>query len=193
MKIIAPTISVYENAFPKPDAFIEKLELLIDSDISLNWIWARTSGNNSIENKQDGYRTNKEFPITSNCSNPLVKELDSFVFESITKFIGEYAAQYDIGSLNDEGYTVLKYQDGMEYRKHHDCGGPHDKRVVSILVYLNDGYVGGQLEFPHLGVTYTPKSGDLVLFPSNYTFAHIAHPVTEGTKYAIVSWMSCGE
>ena len=192
MKTIAPTINVYENIFPDPSKFIEKLESLIDADISLNWKWARTSGNESAENSRDSYRTNKEFAITANSSNLMVKELDSFVYDSITKFISEYSLEYEVGNLNDEGYTVLKYQDGMEYRKHHDCGGPHDKRVVSMLIYLNDGYVGGQLEFPNLGVTYTPKAGDLVLFPSNYTFAHIAHPVTSGTKYAIVSWMSYG-
>jgi predicted 2-oxoglutarate/Fe(II)-dependent dioxygenase YbiX len=29
----------------------------------------------------------------------------------------------------------------------------------------------------------------LILFPSNYAYSHIAHPVTSGTKYAMVTWI----
>ena len=31
--------------------------------------------------------------------------------------------------------------------------------------------------------------GMVILFPSNYAYRHIAHPVTSGTKYAIVTWI----
>ena len=33
------------------------------------------------------------------------------------------------------------------------------------------------------------QTGMLLLFPSNYPYAHIAHHVTSGTKYAIVTWL----
>jgi hypothetical protein len=29
----------------------------------------------------------------------------------------------------------------------------------------------------------------LILFPSNYAYSHIAHPITNGTKYAMVTWI----
>ena len=114
------------------------------------------------------------------------------IFSGITEYVAEYSSHYGVGILDDEGYTLLKYENGTHYKQHHDCGGNHRDRVVSILVYLNDDYEGGQLTFPFFDVTYTPMAGDIVLFPSNYTFAHIAEPVTKGTKYAIVSWMRYG-
>ena len=34
-----------------------------------------------------------------------------------------------------------------------------------------------------------PEAPALVLFPSNYAYAHRAMPVIKGTKYAIVTWL----
>jgi predicted 2-oxoglutarate/Fe(II)-dependent dioxygenase YbiX len=57
------------------------------------------------------------------------------------------------------------------------------------LLYLNDDYSGGELEFRNFQLKISPKKGMLLLFPSNFAYAHIAHPVTSGTKYAFVTWL----
>lgn len=189
---IFPSILVFRNQFAKPNWVIDAVEKSIDSDIQFNWTWARTDSENGTEDFQGSHRTNKIFSISTNQHSPLIAEIDSHIFSSVTEKIAEYAVKYDIGALTDEGYAVLKYEPGMEYKLHHDCGGSNKDRVVSMLIYLNDDYTGGHLEFPHIGVTYYPKAGDILLFPSNYTFAHVAHPVESGTKYAIVSWMKYG-
>jgi predicted 2-oxoglutarate/Fe(II)-dependent dioxygenase YbiX len=56
-------------------------------------------------------------------------------------------------------------------------------------VYLNDDYEGGEVEFVNFGIKIKPQPGMLLLFPSTYPYAHIAHPVTSGVKYAIVTWI----
>lgn len=186
-----PTLCIYKSAFENPKEIYKTVENLIDEEISFNWRWARTS--NSTETLQGSYRTNQEFPISPNLSNPIVKNIDTKIFEGITSFVQEYSSKYDVGILVDEGYNLLKYENGTHYKLHHDCGGAHKDRVVSILVYLNDDYEGGEIEFPLFDFKYKPSAGDIILFPSNYTFAHIAHPVTSGTKYAVVSWMRYGD
>jgi predicted 2-oxoglutarate/Fe(II)-dependent dioxygenase YbiX len=60
---------------------------------------------------------------------------------------------------------------------------------LSPILYLNDDYTGGEIEFVHHGITIKPSPGMLVLFPANYAYSHIAHPVKTGTKYAIVTWL----
>ncbi len=185
-----PTVCIYEQSFMHPEQIYKSVENLINSNISFNWLWAKTSG--STENLQGSHRTNQEFPISQNMENQTVRLIDEKIFTEITCLVGDYSSRYDIGSLTDEGYTLLKYENGTHYKQHHDCGGLHKDRVVSILVYLNDNYEGGELEFPLFDFKYKPKAGDIVIFPSNYTFSHIAHPVTSGTKYAIVSWMKYG-
>jgi hypothetical protein len=185
-----PSLCIYENSFDNPSHVHNTIEELIDSDMSLNWNWARTSGD--TETLQGSYRTNQEFLISASMGNDEIKKIDEYIFNGITGYISDYATKYDVGVLVDEGYSILKYENGMHYKRHHDCGGLHKDRVVSILVYLNDNYEGGELEFPLFDFKYKPKAGDIVIFPSNYTFSHIAHPVTSGTKYAIVSWMKYG-
>jgi predicted 2-oxoglutarate/Fe(II)-dependent dioxygenase YbiX len=61
-------------------------------------------------------------------------------------------------------------------------------RDFSMLIYLNDEYEGGELNFPWLNYRYKPKAGDLVIFPSNHIFSHESLPITRGNKYALVSW-----
>jgi predicted 2-oxoglutarate/Fe(II)-dependent dioxygenase YbiX len=55
--------------------------------------------------------------------------------------------------------------------------------------YLNDDYEGGELFFDKLNLKIKPQAGDLYLFPSSYIYSHAAMPVTDGTKYSIVTML----
>ena len=90
--------------------------------------------------------------------------------------------------LYHEEYGCIKYATGTEYKAHYDSGTEMG-RIISALVYLNDDYEGGELEFPWFGIKIKPKAGMLILFPSNFAYRHIAHPVKSGTKYALVTWI----
>ncbi|MEZ5501812.1 MAG: 2OG-Fe(II) oxygenase [Halioglobus sp.] len=94
---------------------------------------------------------------------------------------------------------LLRYRVGGKYGEHADSEtyDPEKKlfyrvadRDISILIYLNDDYVGGELTFRRLNYTYHPVAGDLVMFPSGNLFLHQALSVSRGTKYALVSWAS---
>ncbi len=92
---------------------------------------------------------------------------------------------------------VLLYRAGGRYDLHTDAD-LRDKetgtwrrvmdRDLSVLIYLNDDYAGGELAFPQRGETIRPESGMLVAFPSDHRFAHAALPVTGGLRYVIVTW-----
>jgi predicted 2-oxoglutarate/Fe(II)-dependent dioxygenase YbiX len=100
-----------------------------------------------------------------------------------------YAKRFNIKEgLWHEHYQMLKYEQGEEYKGHYDGGTPIG-RSISCLCYLNGNFEGGELEFPNFHVKIKPEPGMLVLFPSNYAYLHIAHPVTSGTKYSMVTWI----
>jgi predicted 2-oxoglutarate/Fe(II)-dependent dioxygenase YbiX len=100
-----------------------------------------------------------------------------------------YAKKYGTDEgLWHEHYNMLRYRGGQEYKAHYD-GSTATGRSLSAIVYLNNNYEGGHVEFTNFGVKIKPEPGMLLLFPSNYAYTHIAHPVTEGTKYAIVTWL----
>lgn len=92
---------------------------------------------------------------------------------------------------------ILRYPPGGKYVSHTD-GEQFDEaarrwyrlvdRDVSLLVYLNDSYEGGQLHFDHLNFTYQPRAGELVFFPSNHRYNHQSLPIESGIKWAVVCW-----
>lgn len=92
---------------------------------------------------------------------------------------------------------LLRYTAGGFYVYHSDAYyySVDDKawrkavdRDVSLLIYLNDEYTGGELEFRRLAYTLRPQAGMLVWFPSDMRYEHMAKLVTSGHRYALVSW-----
>lgn len=65
----------------------------------------------------------------------------------------------------------------------------HDVAQVSASVKLNEGYVGGELEFPRQDVTNAQIAvGDLLAWPSLVTHPHRTNRLTSGVKYALTIW-----
>ncbi len=92
---------------------------------------------------------------------------------------------------------ILRYREGGEYKPHADSDNwfPAEqtwKRVIdrdlSILIYLNEGFGGGEIVFPNFGLSLQPKKGLMIAFPSEARYLHAARPVTSGVRYALVSW-----
>jgi Rps23 Pro-64 3,4-dihydroxylase Tpa1-like proline 4-hydroxylase len=90
----------------------------------------------------------------------------------------------------------LYYNEGGKYDLHNDSEDFVNgklKRVferdVTVLIYLNDDYEGGELEFPDWSCKFKPKAGTLIAFPSYIEFSHRVHPVTSGKRYNLVSWI----
>jgi predicted 2-oxoglutarate/Fe(II)-dependent dioxygenase YbiX len=90
--------------------------------------------------------------------------------------------KYDV-HIDAESLWHVKTENRLEWRKSMD-------RDISILIYLNEEYEGGQLVFPNQHIALHPKAGMLVAFPSDHHFAHGVMPVTKGTRYALVTWAS---
>ncbi len=92
---------------------------------------------------------------------------------------------------------ILRYREGGEYYAHADAYNwqAEEKRWrrvtnrdFSLLIYLNEDFEGGELEFKYLNCKIAPKQGLLVAFPSDWRYAHAALPVTRGVKHTIVSF-----
>jgi predicted 2-oxoglutarate/Fe(II)-dependent dioxygenase YbiX len=92
---------------------------------------------------------------------------------------------------------VLRYRTGGHYVPHADAESWSKTtfqwsrsvdRDISLLVYFNDGYEGGELVFPNFGFSISPRKGLLVAFPSDHRYAHCAMEVKSGVRYVIASW-----
>jgi len=86
-----------------------------------------------------------------------------------------------------------RYSTGTMMRKHYDhiqsiFDGEHKGiPIVSIVGVLNDDYKGGEFVFNN-NYEVKLKTGDVLIFPSNFLYAHEVKEVTEGARYSYVSW-----
>ncbi len=122
--------------------------------------------------------------------------LDTLVTRAITDSIIP-----NLGSTIDwfEQPQLLKYEQGGFYNTHADSENyEQDKegfirvidRDISLLLYLDEDYEGGEIQFTNFDFKLKPKPGMLIYFPSDSRYLHTALPVTKGTRHAIVSWLS---
>jgi hypothetical protein len=125
--------------------------------------------------------------------------LDIFLYEKVAESYQLWLAAIDpymrqvwntqFRNIVDSGYQINKYEQDQFYDFHVDLTQNRDiDRVLSIVLYLNDDYEGGELEFPFM--THKPKRGDAILFPSTWLYPHRAAPVKSGTKYSVVTWFN---
>ena len=96
---------------------------------------------------------------------------------------------YDTHSWREQ-IQILQYEKNQEYKFHHDAANHKERyefyRTISVIVYLTDDFKGGGTSFPH--VTYKPKPGYALIFPSNWCYPHAGELVTEGIKRVAVTW-----
>jgi hypothetical protein len=66
---------------------------------------------------------------------------------------------------------------------HCDNYDGHTTLAFSMIVYLNDEYEGGEIEFPNQGISLKPEEGSLIIFPSNEPYLHKVNEVLSGKRY----------
>lgn len=81
---------------------------------------------------------------------------------------------------------LLRYDSSGHLPAHQDQGV--SSRILSVLLYLNDDYDGGEIEFRHSGIKFKPEAGSVLFFPSNFLYVHEVYPVTKGPRYALPNW-----
>lgn len=190
---IAPCISLYKNVVRPDDAslFLRKLEMAIDDQWEypdLKWENAAVGGGSVTS-----YRTSvncsmitlmKPFPETA-----MSVGLDTTITSKLQTVYADYCVNNLIPNGMHEPFQVLKYFPGAEYHAHWDHYKTNS-RVFSLVASLKEADDGGELEFPKFNVKIKLEAGSVILFPSNFPYIHIAHPVVSGTKVSMVTWFS---
>ena len=125
------------------------------------------------------------------------KDIDNILFKSIDDNLKEYLDKikvddkifFNMDTLRDTGYLVKRYKPGDYFNWHSDRNYENGwSRVVACVWYLNDITEGGYTEFAH-GRKIYPKTGQLIMFPTSWTFPHRAVTPKVDTKYVITSFL----
>jgi len=117
--------------------------------------------------------------------------LSPFVIKSLEAYQNKYVQKKFLNQFTDLRFN--KYPKGTMMRKHWDHihsifdGNIKGVPILSLVGILNDDYEGGNFIFND---THEIKlnAGDILVFPSNFMYAHEVKEITKGARYSFVSW-----
>jgi len=178
----------------------QQCQLIIDSlDISKNV--AHTFYNVKTDKREDMGKD----PQVSFLKKEKIKPIGDLIEVQWFKVITEYILNW----LNKKeeidwftgwnGYTppkFIKYNKGTLMPNHcdhiheifSDNGRPRGIPTLSMMTALNDNYSGGEIIMCR-EYKYKLKTGETIVFPSNFLYPHEIRKITKGIRYSMVSWV----
>jgi prolyl 4-hydroxylase len=107
------------------------------------------------------------------------------------------AAASATSAAQGEAGQVLRYGPGQQYRPHLDyLRATDNQRILTALVWLNEGYEGGETHFIETGLKIKGRKGDAIVFRNalpngdpDLMSEHAGLPVTRGTKLLYSRWI----
>ncbi|WP_299456135.1 2OG-Fe(II) oxygenase [uncultured Microscilla sp.] len=88
----------------------------------------------------------------------------------------------------NERFRFYKYRPGQEFKEHKDGHFRRNAQEVSLLtllIYLNEDFTGGDTFFRKMDINFVPKQGTALIF--EHRVIHAGLPVIEGVKYVLRS------
>lgn len=128
--------------------------------------------------------TGKE--LTCHPQDPIRRAAESLQ-TGLDAIIEDFRGRYSIVPLVSHHTVLLRYEEGNKFHNHID-DHPVFPRVVSLSLFLNDDFEGGELEFKEFNLKIKPEAGEIVVFSSGFPYMHQVHPITKGIRYAVVKW-----
>lgn len=133
------------------------------------------------------------------------RDSDNMVIAPMTEDLVVQAINHCIAAASGTEVTwgeplhILRYAPGQQYRPHHDAHAhaPVEKRrMATALLYVNDGYEGGETHFPELNIKVRGGVGDLLIFHNldagkmpDMRMTHAGLPITSGEKWLATRWI----
>jgi len=100
---------------------------------------------------------------------------------------------YAIPEIYSDTLQICRWFPGMEQPPH--CDDMTDTNVVGLehrefgsIIYLNEGYEGGQTYYPNYNISITPQAGKLAVHPGDPDHLHGVTKIEGGMRYTIASF-----
>jgi hypothetical protein len=176
-------ISYYKNVILDPGFLINLIErsdqdLTPESKIPKWTEWTASGDEPYVFGYQKRFKDNAESDLNSDVRR--IVTILTMAIESASRDYGK-RHEIEIGMLTP--LSVSKYSTGKSMGPHVDDYGNDDDPNISVVLYLNDDYTGGELFFKEQNVKIKPEAGSIVIFPSVEPYYHESLPVESGTKY----------
>lgn len=133
-------------------------------------------------------------PVRTSDSAVIGPIREDLVIRAVNRRIA-VATQTDIDQ--GEALTVLRYSPGQQFRMHVDTlPAVRNQRVKTVLIYLNQGFRGGETVFPDHHLSESAITGDAIIFDNvtadgnpDQRSRHAGLPVIQGVKWLATRWI----
>ena len=151
----------------------------------------------------DSYGATPRFSADRTNSDCMVDIVNADVVLTLVR--ARLSAFVNLPTVVFEPPQMLHYAPGQELKPHFDflrrgsndaAAADQGDRIMTALIYLNDGYTGGETDFPRAGVRYKGAKGGAIVF-ANVDPAGRPDPMTlhaglapsQGEKWLLSQWM----
>ena len=114
-------------------------------------------------------------------------ELANHLFERIASHVPSTMQGWKVLGAN-ERLRCYRYRPGQRFGPHYDGAfqrSDEERSILTFMIYLNEGFEGGETTFLELDEAIRPRTGQGLLF--QHPVLHEGSEVTSGVKYAIRS------
>lgn len=194
-EILHKNVYYFPGVISEIDNVMSTLDEVNSMSVTPWEIWY--ANNDSKENPYGDLKT-LSYSLLASETDPVIKDKSSYILNSILgamelctrEFLTQHGATpEELEHLTKEIYGGHTY--GIRRYDENKDMGPHQDMVVSgrdtitIAVYLDDDYDGGELGIvePGLSIFIKNKAGSIVVFPSAYL--HESLPLKSGRKTII--------
>ena len=192
----SPEITGYRNH----DNFISEYQSNLDGSKFVDFYERMAAaGAGLITPRSTGAVKNEQLFITQllqheeqsvyNTTLPIAKDWNHIVMS----VLHHYMETYEILKNTPFEYKYCKLQKTRPsegyHTWHHDACAPDTYRKLVVIVYLNDGFDGGETEFLYQRCRIEPKMGKIIVFPAGWTHTHRGNPPLNGDKYIMNGWI----
>jgi len=185
-------INVYSGAITREQGkkYIDTLESKLSGQGRYRWNGAKVTTSEEVtvdaRNALD-FKMNSTAFGPRNEGNAELYDMHEEIFQAVKKCVDDYGNYWGVGIASYEAFNFVKYDGPGTHFKIHADHGPTYVCTISVLVYLNDEFEGGETYFPRMdGLAIKPKAGDIAVFPSTYIYEHASQDMISGVKYAVV-------
>ena len=186
------SIFYFGNTISQPKKYIEHLENLDKNELSHSYVekwrvWNASNDASQIYGEKKHIVLPLKLSNNQELNNKMLYVINA-IKESAFLSSSKYTEILNIGKPTKiNNFAINKYYPGQYMGSHVDSYGDSDEERFTALIYLNDDYEGGEIEFPKQNIKFKPEAGSVLIFPTKEPYYHQSHTVKSGFKYFVLN------
>ena len=179
----------FKNCISLPNKYIEFLEELNENKNSHEYIekWKTWTASNDSSNIYGEKKTISNFKNFKLSDDQNLNKRMLYLINSVKETIFILSNRISNNVLIKDSFSINKYYSDKNMGPHVDSYNEENFCNYTFLIYLNDDYEGGEIEFTELGIKIKPEAGSALIFPTTKPYFHQAHENKNGFKYFVTT------